>query len=902
MNCQISTTKLFILSIILLFSVQVSAQKITGIVLDEENKPLEFASVALLQPKDSLLVKYTSTGPKGEYELSGFKPGEYLFQIYLMTFQADQRVLKVTKAAQNIPTIMLKREVNQLAEVMITAVIPIKIKQDTVAFNAKAFKIKQGDNVSDLLKKLPGIEIDKDGSVKAEGDDITKILVDGKEFFSNDPTIALQNLNADAIKSIEIIDEESNGTRTSGIKDGEKVKVINLVLKDDKKSGYFGKVGAGIGTEDRYSAKFDINRFSNKTQFAFFGNLNNINNSGATVFSRDGSRNAGGGFLTTGTAGANYNYEFKKDQNFNVDYHYGYSDNEQQQQINRTEFRNDDSFTTISGNDSQNISKNHNVNFSFRDRSKKGTYLELRGDFKKDDRTSDTSSNTVFFDEDGFKDATSDRTTYSEDDRASGKLSGSIQKKINEKGRNFRVKMGVSFKDNKDINYQTSADASDLAELGEMEEIIEVSTRKDYNKSLSYDGSIKFTEPIFKNNYVFGETKFSKYTSNQDLDQEKTIDDLTQNPLIYGLDYTKNKWSNSIGYRYSTKKIQVSITGDYQQNEQLIDLDNEQVVTKKYTDILPKVSANYEFKKGRKLRFRYSQSVKLPSLNQLSPVINDFNPRNIRTGNSALTAQDVESYSIMFYNHNFATSNSLFSYISYSQTDNAVITSKVTDDNYIKHITYINYGDKSNLRGRLYLRRKIKGIPIRYTAKITGSISDFTTILEGDYSKTTSKNSSFGLSFSNDSKNNYDVMIGASLDLNNTNYSLKNYDRKYVKQNYYTKVDVDITDKLNINSQFSYTLYSDDDFDSQTAPIWNMAVEYAFLKGQRALVKFQVFDILDKDLGISRTSSDTYIEESFRTNLGAYAMLSLTYSLKSYKGKKSKRGGGGGRRHFRGRH
>jgi len=139
-------------------------------------------------------------------------------------------------------------------------------------------------------------------------------------------------------------------------------------------------------------------------------------------------------------------------------------------------------------------------------------------------------------------------------------------------------------------------------------------------------------------------------------------------------------------------------------------------------------------------------------------------------------------------------------------------------------------------------------------------------------------------------------MIGASLDLNNTNYSLKNYDRKYVKQNYYTKIDVDITDKLNINSQFSYTLYSDDDFDSQTAPIWNMAVEYAFLKGQRANVKLQFFDILDKDLGISRTSSDTYIEESFKTNLGAYAMLSVTYSLKSFKGKRSKRDGGGHRR------
>ncbi|MBL4746573.1 MAG: outer membrane beta-barrel protein [Flavobacteriaceae bacterium] len=901
MNYLFSTAKLLFLSLFLLLSSQLFSQKITGIVLDEENKPLEFASVALLQTKDSLLVKYTSTGPKGEYELSGFKPGEYLFQVYLMTFQADQRVLKVSKTPQNISTIILKREVNALEEVVITAVIPIKIKQDTVSFNTKAFKIKLGDNVSDLLRKLPGIEIDKDGSVKAEGDNIKKILVDGKEFFNNDPTIALQNLNADAIKSVEIIDEESDGTRTTGIKDGEKVKVINLVLKDDKKTGYFGKLGAGIGTEDRYSTKFDINRFSSKTQLALFGNLNNINNSGATVFTRDGSRSAGGGFLTTGTAGANYNYEFKKNQNFNIDYHYGYSDKEQETVSNRTEFRNDDSFTRNSASDSQNISKNHNVNFSFRDRSKKGTYIEFRGDFKKDDRTSDTRNNTVFFDDDQVKDATSERTTYSEDDRSSGKLKASIQKKINEKGRNFSVKMGLSFKDNKDVNYQTSTDASDLASLGEVVEVLEVSTRRDAIKSLNYDAALKFTEPIFKNNYLFVATKFTRNTSDQDLNQEKRRDGLVQDPLIYGLDYTKNKWSNSIGYRYSNKKVQVTLTGDYQQNEQKIELDQLQVVTKKYTDILPKITANYEFKKGKKLRLRYTKSVSLPSVNQLSPVINDFNPRFIRTGNSALTAQDVDNYSVMFYNHNYASANSLFSMITYRKTDNAIITSKVTDADYVKHVTYMNYGDKTSLSGRLYLRRKFKGIPVRYTAKLVGSVNDFTTVLEGDYSKTTSKTTEVGFTFSNDSKNNYDVLIGADLAINNTHYSLKNYDRRYIKQNYFTKVDVDITEKLTVNSQFSYTLYSDDDFISQTAPIWNMAVEYAFLKGQRGLLKFQVFDILDKDLGISRTSSDTYIEESFSTNLGTYAMLSFTYSLKSYKGKKSKRDSGR-RRHYRRAH
>ena len=268
----------------------INAQNVKGVVVDEDNNPLEFASVALLQQKDSLLIKYTTTGADGKFELSEFKENTYIFQVYLMTYQANQRVLKVTNSPLNLGTIKLEKEVNNLNEIVVNAIVPIKIKQDTVAFNAKAFKVKQDDNVEDLIKKLPGVQIGTDGSVTAQGQEITKILVDGKEFFNNDPTIALKNLTADAIKSVQIIDEESDDARTTGIKDGEKTKIINLVLEEGKKSGYFGKMGAGIGTNDRYTSNFDINRFTKNSQLAVFGNLNNINDTGTAVFSRDGSK------------------------------------------------------------------------------------------------------------------------------------------------------------------------------------------------------------------------------------------------------------------------------------------------------------------------------------------------------------------------------------------------------------------------------------------------------------------------------------------------------------------------------------------------------------------------------------------------------------------------------------
>ena len=425
--------------------------------------------------------------------------------------------------------------------------------------------------MEDLIKKLPGVQIGTDGSVTAQGQEITKILVDGKEFFNNDPTTALKNLTADAIKSVQIIDEESDDTRTTGIKDGEKRKIINLVLKEGKKSGYFGKLGAGIGTNDRYTSDFDLNRFTANTQLALFGKLNNINNTGATVFRRDGSRGGNSGFLTTGTAGANYNYEFKKDLNFNLDYHYGYSDREEEEESKRTQFTQDKSFTSEKNDDSQNISNNHNVNFSLRDRSVEGKYLEFRGSFKNDNRESDSNSTTAFFDENNNLDANSERITRSEDERNNGNLRFSYRKKLNEKGRNLRVRSGISFSDNKDMNFQNSTNVSDVTSSFESNEI---TTKDEKNKSLDYNVSFRYMEPIVEHHLISFSSSIDNNNTDESVDQRKTINEISENPFIYQLDYNKQVYNNQLGYVFSQDKIQVYLSGSLETMKQKLDVDN----------------------------------------------------------------------------------------------------------------------------------------------------------------------------------------------------------------------------------------------------------------------------------------------------------------------------------------
>lgn len=895
------TTPKYIFLLIVLFCQNTFSQDISGVVVDELKKPLEFVSVALLQPKDSLLVKYTSTDADGKFVLPNIKKGTYLFQIYLMTYQTEQRSLVVRDADINEGVIQLKREVNELDEVIITAIIPIKIMQDTTAFNTKAFKVRQDDNVEDLIKKMPGIEVATDGTVTAQGEVVTKILVDGKEFFTNDPTIALKNLNADAIKSVQIIDEESDETRTTGVKDGEKIRILNLVLKEGKKTGYFGKLGAGVGTNDRYTVNADVNMFSKNTQLAVFGGLNNINNTGATVFRRDGSRgDTNSGELTTGNVGANFNYEIKKDYDFNIDYSYGYSENKEEELTNRTDFTNTSSFSSENLSESDNLSNNHNVNFSLRNRSKKGTYVSFRGNFKNESREDNTSNEKVFYDENEIETTNSDRKTHSEDLRRNGGLKFTYDKKLSDLGRNLRVRAGVSFKDNDDENYQISDNKYNISDAPNYYEELEVTRRDELNSDFNYKVSFRYMEPIVEHHLIYFSTSIDNTLEKEDVNQIRETDGVEQDPLIYLLDYDKQVYNNQLGYAFSKDKFQFYLSGAVETMKQNLNEDSYgEVVNNTYTNFLPRATINYEYKKGKKLYLRFRKETSLPSANQITPIVNDFNPLKIYIGNPGLTPEIENQIFGMFRSNDFKTATNKFAYLSYSKINNTIVRSTYIDENYIERSTYENYGNSSNLRGTLGYGSKIKKIPVRYNVRLSGNINDYTTIIDNEPNETRTKGTSLNVNFSNDNKNTFDIIIGAKFDLNKTTYTIVDGDRAFFQQNYYTKFEWDITPSINVNTQFDYTLYTDNQFDSQSVPIWNMAVEYTFLKGKRGNLKLQVLDILDESVGIERNSSANYYEETFKRSLGTYAMLSFTYSLKPPSGKGSKRDSGDSRRHYR---
>jgi hypothetical protein len=342
---------------------QTGQHDVKGLVRDSSGASVPGATVVLLQSADSVMESFTSTDADGNFQLKRVSGGRYILQVSYIGHSTYSKALEVNGPVDLGP-VVLRPKNTQLKEVDISSEhIPVVIKNDTVEYNAKAFKTQPNAAVEDLLKRLPGVEVEKDGTIKAHGKTVNKVLVDGKEFFGDDPKVATKNLPADAIDKVQVFDKKSDMAEFTGIDDGERDKTINLKLKDEKRKGVFGKVTGGYGTDERYEARANINSFRKKTQVSLIGLSNNTNQQGFSVMDyvnfMGGFRNmAGGGqggslslnpgdigvplnmgssngFTTTTATGVNFNYDLGEKTEIRSSYFY----NQLDKTIDKSTFR-----------------------------------------------------------------------------------------------------------------------------------------------------------------------------------------------------------------------------------------------------------------------------------------------------------------------------------------------------------------------------------------------------------------------------------------------------------------------------------------------------------------------------------------------------------------------------------
>ena len=299
------------LALLLFLTVTALAVNITGTVKDGASaEPLMEATVRLLTAKDSTFVKGVTTNLDGKFTLSGVQKGNYILSVTYIGYSDHYQNVNVASSNMRLGAIEMKESSQLLGVVNVVATkTPIKVMEDTVEYNADSYHTQPNAVVEDLLKRLPGVEVGSDGSITAQGKTVSKILVNGKEFFSDDPQVASKNLPANMIEKLQVVDRKSDMARLTGVDDGEDETVINLTVKRGMDEGWFGTAEAGYGTDKRYAASFNINRFWNGNQLTFLGNLNNINQVGFT--DSNGSRFRGprgqGGNTISRAFGVNFN-------------------------------------------------------------------------------------------------------------------------------------------------------------------------------------------------------------------------------------------------------------------------------------------------------------------------------------------------------------------------------------------------------------------------------------------------------------------------------------------------------------------------------------------------------------------------------------------------------------------
>ncbi|MDW3648673.1 MAG: TonB-dependent receptor [Bacteroidia bacterium] len=926
----------FLLSFSQLLFAQKSSLELVGKIIDEENQPLKGATVVVLNAADSIMVSFALSNKDGSFKFRRIPVGEYLLQVTFIGYKKISQELNIDQIDQetrDIGTILMEEQDLSLDEVAIEAEqTPILLKKDTVEYNAGSFKVQPNAAVEDLLRKLPGVEVERDGSVKAQGENVQKILVDGKEFFGDDPTIATKNLPADAVDKVQVFDKKSEMAEFSGIDDGERNKTINLKLKDGKKQGAFGKIRGGYGTEDRYEGNFNINRFSKKLQLSALGMFNNTNQQGfsfndyiqfmgglGNMMSSGGGGGGGGmslsingggmgiplgmnqanGFTTTNAGGINFNYDFNKKTEWQSSYFYNEVITDLDRSTNRQNFINDGDFFTEEKQLQESRSKNHRFNFNLKHKIDSSQNLIFRGNIGFNDGSVMNNSERLTLNTERNPENNSLRDNTSEGNQLN--LSGTLiyRKRFQKKGRTFSTSLSVSDRDNDQEAFINSINS--FFDPNPLFAFVDTVNQSQFQntKTTNYNLRLNYTEPLSKGLYL---GLSASHRNNQyDLIRDvfdfdlRNLDPWVRNEILsnfYDSDYRYNRFGTDL--RVNKKKHTMSIGVDGQQSSLKGTPGNTGLpINQEFYALLPKMNWNWDIATAENLSFNYRTNLREPSLEQLQPIVDNSDPLSIYEGNPNLRPEYSHNASLHYMKYDQFSFTSFMVMVNATYTQFKItnarfvdslfrqITSPVNVDNDLRVTTYLNFSTPI----------KPLGIKIGLNGNVT-AMRSFLFLNEVE-NLVNRLNSSVGLRIDNRNKDVIDISVGATFGHNLTDYSVSSeLNRTFLNQSYNATLILNLGKSWNVETDIDYNIYTDDEFGQQSIPLWRASISRFILKNNRGQLKLSAFDMLQRNLGFSRNSNFNYIEEISTATLSRYFLLSFTYSL-SRVGLKSEGQGGG---------
>ena len=913
-----------------------SRGRVSGKVIDADDKlPVMEATVQVLSLPDSTMVTGQSTNLDGRFSIH-VRPGNYVLRVSFIGYTSVEKKISITNAKPNlnVGTVEMSIDAVMLDAATVVAQAPeVTAKADTLIYNTSAYRVPEGSALEELVKKLPGAEVDESGKITINGKEITKIMIDGKEFFADDPNIAMKNLPVNIIDKIQAYDKQSDMARVTGIEDGEEETVLDLTVKPGMNHGFFGNVDGAYGTEDRYSGKLLANYFRDKNQFTVIGSANNVNDN--SFPGGGGFRRQENGLTAIKMAGANFateNEKFKSEGSVN----FNYKDADQiSKQSSETFVSTENSSFKNAMDHSRNKTTNLTADAFMEWRPDTMTTLIFRPRIRYGKTDNANSQNSYTFNQDpGYSTdelfSTDDLSSLVPEDqivntvmRESLKkgddltLTGMMifNRRLNNEGRNitFRGRYNYTNSSSEQFSLSNTEYFQQTPEerLETLNRYIDTPT-----KSSEYNVRFTYSEPIFKGgflqfSYNFQYSRSTTDNTTFDMPDDWTIDgDKTggtfNSDLSKSATYNYYNHQAEITFRWIREKMRFNVgmsfqpqrsTLSYTQGEYQVD------TVRNVFNFTPTLDFRYRFSKTSQLRIRYRGRTSQPNMIDLLPITDDTDPLNVTKGNPGLKPTFTNNLRMEYNTFNTETQRGMFSFFNFQNTMNSISNRRTYNEETGGYTTMPeningNWNIFGIVGGNIALKNKKYTINTFTRANyqnMVSYISNNADLYAAD--KNTTKRLSLGERLRGTYRNDWwEVSLNGSLDYTHSRNSYQEQNNMDTYQFSYgasTNVrlpwNMTISTDISQNSRRGYT----DASMNRDELIWNAQIAQDFLKGNAATVSVQFYDILKNQSNISRTISAAMRQDTEYNAIYSYCMVHFIYRLNLFGGKQGEQGGPG---------
>ncbi|HXS36643.1 MAG TPA: TonB-dependent receptor [Flavipsychrobacter sp.] len=902
----------------LFFSDVCSAQRFTikGSVFDTlTQSALPHASITLIRSSDSIMETFTRNRDDGHFELHTDSAGKYIMLVRFPGFADYFDIINLKdKRVVDLGVIPLISRSHLLKEFVLTQqVAAIKIKGDTTEYIADSFKVKDNATVEDLLKRLPGLEVDKDGKVTAQGEEVKKILVDGEEFFSDDPAVVTKSFQAKVVDKVQVFDKKSDQAEFTGIDDGQKTKTINLQLKDNVKKGYFGKVDAGGGTDGYFQDQAMANSFKGKRQLSVFGIMSNTGQVGLGWADRDkftgsddnteitddgmvytynsgnednstdwnGSYN-GQGIPTVWTGGVHYADKWDADKD-HITGNYRYARQNVEMEGN--------TITQYILPDSQYFTKEHTNQFSTTDRHSISAMYEHKIDstssikITSDAGYKDVQTSTLYNTESlsANNDVINSSNRKITNDIKSNYLNTDLiyRKKFAKKGRSLSVDFKENYKDSKNDGFLNSTNT--FADTN-----YSVDQRKIANtNTLAFASKITYTEPVSKVAYLelnYGLNLNNSSSLNSSYDKPVGSDSYSYLDSLYSSDYSYKITTNKGGanLRFVYKKINFSFGSDvsnttYNQG----DLYRDTSYRYNYFNLFPKAAFQYKVNKQSNLSINYFGYTNQPTIQQIQPLQQNTDPLNIAIGNPNLKEEFHNNINAQFHNFKPLTGQWIWASANFSAVNNAIGQATNTDELGRRTYQYINVNGNYNGGAYLDYGFKISKWDMSISSNLNSQVDHINDYVNGAKNVSNNNLYTFGINFDKYKQDKYQLSLRTGVTYNDNHATISTYATSYWTSNEELSGSVQLPLHFEIGTTLNWfirqrTVVFDQNND---VLLWKAYVSKKFLKSKQLELKVFVNDILNQNIGFTRFAQNNYITENTYNTISRYGMVSLIWNF-----------------------